>query len=121
MCSHRGNEKYDMEFQTLKSDNGPQFSATEMKDCSNSFRSDFSMKQAVLYTHKVMGRQRELFKQPNELLSAGDDLAISLLNYAIALVRVESCRITDGTQIVHHFTAASQGSTAWKNKYSTPI
>ena len=65
--------------ETLVSDNGPKFSATEMKDFSHSFR--FQHVTSSPYYPQRNGQAERTVQTAKRLISAGDDLAISLLNY----------------------------------------
>ena len=65
--------------ETLVSDNGPQFSAIEMKDFSHSF--GFQHVTSSPYYPQGNGQAERTVQTAKRLISAGDDLAISLLNY----------------------------------------
>ena len=65
--------------ETLISDNGPQFSAAEMKDFSRSF--GFQHVTSSPYYPQSNGQAERTVQTAKRLLSAGDDMAISLLNY----------------------------------------
>ena len=65
--------------ETLISDNGPLFSATEMKDFSHSFR--FQHVTSSPYYPQSNGQAERTVQTAKRLLFAGDDLAISLMNY----------------------------------------
>ena len=65
--------------ETLVSDNGPQFSAAEMKDFSRSF--GFQHVTSSPYYPQSNGQAERTVQTAKRLLSAGDDMAISLLNY----------------------------------------